>query len=84
MNVEAVGEGDRGAVAAGEPDLGEHDRLLPRPGEAGETLQLLAPGGRQLGLAGVGGLLRTGFLLYNTPEEVARLLAALAEIAAPA
>ena len=35
-----------------------------------------------LGLAGVGGLLRTGFLLYNTPEEVDRLLAGLAEIAA--
>ena len=37
-----------------------------------------------LGLAAVGGLLRTGFLLYNTPEEVDRLLAGLAEIAAPA
>lgn len=35
-----------------------------------------------LGLAGVGGLLRTGFLLYNTPEEVDRLLAGLEEIAA--
>ncbi len=35
-----------------------------------------------LGLAGVGGLLRTGFLLYNTPEELDRLLAGLAEIAA--
>ncbi len=35
-----------------------------------------------LGLAGVGGLLRTGFLLYNTPEEVDRLLTGLAEIAA--
>ena len=34
-----------------------------------------------LGLADVGGLLRTGFLLYNTPEEVDRLLAGLAEIA---
>lgn len=37
-----------------------------------------------LGLAGVGGLLRTGFLLYNTPEEVDRLLAGLEEIAAGA
>ncbi|MEO8195120.1 MAG: cysteine desulfurase-like protein [Thermoanaerobaculia bacterium] len=37
-----------------------------------------------LGLAGVGGLLRTGFLLYNTPEEVDRLLAGLSEIAASA
>ena len=37
-----------------------------------------------LGLAGVGGLLRTGFLLYNTPEEVDRLLAGLAEITANA
>lgn len=37
-----------------------------------------------LGLAGAGGLLRTGFLLYNTPEEVDRLLAGLAEIAAGA
>jgi cysteine desulfurase family protein (TIGR01976 family) len=34
-----------------------------------------------LGLAAAGGLLRTGFLLYNTPGEVDRLLAALAEIA---
>lgn len=34
-----------------------------------------------LGLAGVGGLLRTGFLLYNTPQEVDRLLAGLREIA---
>jgi selenocysteine lyase/cysteine desulfurase len=35
-----------------------------------------------LGLAAVGGLLRTGFLLYNTPAELDRLLAGLAEIAA--
>jgi cysteine desulfurase family protein (TIGR01976 family) len=35
-------------------------------------------------LAGVGGLLRTGFLLYNTPEELDRLLAGLEEIAATA
>jgi len=35
-----------------------------------------------LGLAGLGGLLRTGFLLYNTDEEVDRLLAGLREIAA--
>ena len=35
-----------------------------------------------LGLADLGGLLRTGFLLYNTPEEVDRLLAGLREIAA--
>ena len=34
-----------------------------------------------LGLAGLGGLLRTGFLLYNTVEEVDRLLAGLREIA---
>ncbi len=34
-----------------------------------------------LGLAGAGGLLRTGFLLYNSPEELDRLLAGLAEIA---
>jgi cysteine desulfurase family protein (TIGR01976 family) len=34
-----------------------------------------------LGLAERGGLLRTGFSLYNTHEEVDRLLAALAEIA---
>ncbi len=37
-----------------------------------------------LGLSGVGGLLRTGFLLYNTGEELDRLLAGLAEIAATA
>ncbi len=37
-----------------------------------------------LGLAAVGGLLRTGFLLYNTPEEVDRLLAGLDEVAATA
>ncbi len=37
-----------------------------------------------LGLAGLGGLLRTGFLLYNTPDEVDRLLAGLREIAAGA
>ena len=37
-----------------------------------------------LGLAAVGGLLRTGFLLYNTPEEVDRLLTGLAEVAATA
>ena len=35
-----------------------------------------------LGLAAAGGLLRIGFLLYNTPDEVDRLLAALSEIAA--
>ena len=35
------------------------------------------------GLAGVGGLLRTGFLLYNTPEEVDRLLSGLHALAAP-
>ena len=35
-----------------------------------------------LGLASLGGLLRTGFLLYNTDEEVDRLLAGLREIAA--
>jgi selenocysteine lyase/cysteine desulfurase len=34
-----------------------------------------------LGLAEQGGLLRTGMSMYNTPEEVDRLLAALAEIA---
>ena len=37
-----------------------------------------------LGLARVGGLLRTGFLLYNTPAEVDRLLGAIGEIAAAA
>lgn len=35
-----------------------------------------------LGLAGLGGLLRTGFLLYNTDEEVDRLIGGLREIAA--
>ena len=35
-----------------------------------------------LGLDRVGGLVRTGFLLYNTEEEVDRLLAGLREIAA--
>jgi cysteine desulfurase family protein (TIGR01976 family) len=35
-----------------------------------------------MGLDSVGGLLRTGFLLYNTDEEVDRLLAALRDIVA--
>lgn len=34
-----------------------------------------------LGLADMGGLLRTGFSMYNTPEEVDRLLQALANLA---
>jgi selenocysteine lyase/cysteine desulfurase len=35
-----------------------------------------------LGLAEKGGVLRTGIVMYNTREEIDRLLAGLAEIAA--
>lgn len=35
-----------------------------------------------LGLAERGGVLRTGIVMYNTPEEIERLLAGVAEIAA--
>jgi cysteine desulfurase family protein (TIGR01976 family) len=34
-----------------------------------------------LGLAGRGGVIRTGFAMYNTPEEVERLLAGIRELA---
>ena len=61
-------------------ERGAPARRTRRPGLGRRFLRRAS--GRSARPRRVGGLLRTGFLLYNTPEEVDRLLAGLAEIAA--